>query len=470
MHLDRLSRRVARAGCATALVLAVSLPAAAEGPATTPLSTCASCDTAALTDADIQTSRQVWHAPGSLPDKPMPVFQGVDMLNLFIVVESGSQHVTVLDGDRFEPLHRFAVQRALQGAPRFSPDGRFAYFLSSEGWVTQFDLWNLQAVAEVRAGQDSRSLAISGNGKYLAVANQRPHKLVLLDAELNLLKAHPALNQQRTRSSPILSVHDAAPRRSFVAVLQDVPEIWEISYNPAADDVPIGMIHDFLYKEGAFIPGFLNPRRSVLPEPMGQVFFTPSHHELLGMSRQGGKSQVIHLDVRKTIASLQLSDMPASGAAATWNYRPAPGTPERSVMALPSPGDGLVRLLDLESWATLKTVPMPGPGRLMRSHEGAPHVWMIQAPTSNGAGALQLLDKHKLEHVASIHTDLGKDLAHVAFSRDGRYALASLRERKADGGAVIVFDTATLKEIKRIPMDGPVGAYNLHNQIARPEP
>jgi hypothetical protein len=35
---------------------------------------------------------------------------------------------------------------------------------------------------------------------------------------------------------------------------------------------------------------------------------------------------------------------------------------------------------------------------------------------------------------------------------------------------VIVFDTATLKEIKRIPMDGPVGAYNLHNQIARPEP
>mgnify|MGYP001041349425 len=139
-------------------------------------------------------------------------------------------------------------------------------------------------------------------------------------------------------------------------------------------------------------------------------------------------------------------------------------------MALPSPGDGMVRLLDLESWATLKTVPMPGPGRLMRSHEGAPHVWMIQAPTSNGAGALQLLDKHKLEHVASIHTDLGKDLAHVAFSRDGRYALASLRERKADGGAVIVFDTATLKEIKRIPMDGPVGAYNLHNQIARPEP
>ena len=115
------------------------------------LSTCASGDTAALTDADIQTSRQVWHAPGSLPDKPMPVFQGVDMLNLFIVVESGSQHVTVLDGDRFEPLHRFALHRALQGAP-VQPRRTLCGTSVVRGLGHPLDLWNLQAVAEVRAG------------------------------------------------------------------------------------------------------------------------------------------------------------------------------------------------------------------------------------------------------------------------------------------------------------------------------
>ena len=60
--------------------------------------------------ARISASRQVLHAPGSLPDKP--VFTA-DPLNLFLVVEAGDHHVTVLDGDRLEPIHRFATRFAL---------------------------------------------------------------------------------------------------------------------------------------------------------------------------------------------------------------------------------------------------------------------------------------------------------------------------------------------------------------------
>ena len=37
-------------------------------------------------------------------------------------------------------------------------------------------------MAEVRAGINARNLAISGDGKVLAVANYLPHTLVLLDA------------------------------------------------------------------------------------------------------------------------------------------------------------------------------------------------------------------------------------------------------------------------------------------------
>ena len=36
-------------------------------------------------------------------------------------------------------------------------------------------------------------------------------------------------------------------------------------------------------------------------------------------------------------------------------------------------------------------------------------------------------------------------------------------------GAVIVFDAATLKEVKRIPAAKPVGKYNLFNKITRSE-
>ncbi len=88
--------------------------------------------------ADIEASR-IYDAGtvAKLPDKP--VFSA-DPLNLFVVVESGDHHVTILDGDRFEPIHRFPSRFALHGGPKFSPDGRFVFFASRDGWITKYDL------------------------------------------------------------------------------------------------------------------------------------------------------------------------------------------------------------------------------------------------------------------------------------------------------------------------------------------
>jgi hypothetical protein len=79
-----------------------------------------------------------WWTLEKLPDHgrcitPIP-------LNLFVVVETGDHHATILDGDRLEPLHRFATRRALHGGPKFSNDGRFVYFASRDGWISKFDL------------------------------------------------------------------------------------------------------------------------------------------------------------------------------------------------------------------------------------------------------------------------------------------------------------------------------------------
>jgi hypothetical protein len=60
----------------------------------------------------------------------------------------------------------------------------------------------------------------------------------------------------------------------------------------------------------------------------------------------------------------------------------------------------------------------------------------------------------------------GRTVAHVEFTRDGRYALVSLWE---NDGALIVYDAATLEEVTRIPMRKPVGKYNVWNKITRSE-
>ena len=82
-------------------------------------------------------SHQTLLDPASLPAKPV---HDADPLNLFVVVELGDHQMTILDGDRLTPLTRLPTHRALHGGPKFSPDGRFVYFASRDGWISKFDL------------------------------------------------------------------------------------------------------------------------------------------------------------------------------------------------------------------------------------------------------------------------------------------------------------------------------------------
>ena len=68
--------------------------------------------------------------------------------------------------------------------------------------------------------------------------------------------------------------------------------------------------------------------------------------------------------------------------------------------------------------------------------------------------------------VAELKPEPGKTFAHVEFTRDGKYVLASLWEMD---GALIIYDAETLQEIKRLPMRKPVGKYNVWNKISRSE-
>ena len=54
---------------------------------------------------------------------------------------------------------------------------------------------------------------------------------------------------------------------------------------------------------------------------------------------------------------------------------------------------------------------------------------------------LQIIDKQTLEVVKEIEAPPGQTLAHVEFTKDGRYALASLWEMD---GALVVIDMNTL--------------------------
>ena len=416
-------------------------------------------------DADMAASRIEYVDAARLPARP--VFKA-DPLNLFLVVEAGDHHVSVLDGDTLIPIHRFQSRFALHGGPKFAAGGRYVFFGSRDGWITKYDLWNLVVVAEIRAGINTRNVAVSPDGSHVAVANYLPHNIVLLDGDLRPLKTIEARARDGSATSRVSAVYEATPRQSFIAALKDVPEVWEISYSKQAGDIPTGFIHDYKQREGSFIPGYLNPRRTVLDEPLDDFFFTQDYAELMGASRDG-VGQVVNLDVRRKIADLPLAGMPHLGSGITWTWRdPAagPGAKERTVMASTNLKTGEVTVIDMKTWEVIRRIPTRGPGFFLRSHAASRYAFVDSMMAPAAKHVLQVIDKDSLTVVKEIVGEPGKTLAHIEFTRDGRYALASLWE---DEGAVIVYDATTLEEVKRLPMRKPVGKYNVWNKLTREE-
>jgi mono/diheme cytochrome c family protein len=407
----------------------------------------------AWSEADIAASRTVTAAPPAL-DRPV---HGADPLNLFVVVEAGDHHATILDGDRFEPIARFATRFALHGGPKFSPDGRFVFLMSRDGWITKYDLWALTTLAEVRAGINSRNIAISADGKHLAVANYLPNTLVLLStADLTVEKIF-AVKDRAGHPSRVSAIYQAPPRLSFVAALKDAAEIWEIATDPSAPPVYSGFVHSHEAGMIEALPsaqGLFALRRIEVPEPLDDFFFDPSYRNLIGSAREG-RAIVVNLNVGRDIKQLDLPGLPHLGSGITWTWN------ERPVMAMPHLKEGRISILDMADWSVVASIATCGPGFFMRSHEATPYAW-ADCMLGPAKDALTIIDKRTLKVARTLVPSPGRTAAHVEFDRSGRHAVVSIWETE---GELVVYDAATFAEVKRIPMSRPSGKYNVWNKI-----
>ncbi|PKP83694.1 MAG: cytochrome C oxidase Cbb3 [Alphaproteobacteria bacterium HGW-Alphaproteobacteria-2] len=381
-----------------------------------------------------------------------PAF-AADPMNITLAVETGDSHISVLDGDSFATLDRFETPFAVHGGPKFSPEGRFVYVMSRDGWVQKYDIWSLSEVGRVRAGLNSRNIALSHDGRWLAVANYLPMTLTILDAtDLTVAKIIDVRGADGTPSR-VSAVYQAPPRQSFILALKDIAEVWEIRH----DDAPPfqGFVHDYRVEGPPEVVQRFPVRRIALSEPLDDFFFDQGYEHLMGAGREGSGGQVIDLVIGQKVADLDLPGMPHLGSGITWNWQ------GRRVMATPHLKEGVLSVIDMETWETVKRIETLGPGFFLRSHENSRYVWadVFFGPNRD---AMHVIDKETLEIVATLRPEPGATVAHTEFTRDGRHALVSVWE---DDGAVIVYDAATLEEVRRLPMRRPSGKYNVWNKI-----
>jgi len=391
------------------------------------------------TKKDIEQSRLIHFEQSQLKDKP--VFKA-DLQNLFIVVESGDHHATLLDGDTFKPIHRFKTRFAVHGGPKYSPDGRYVYFASRDGWISKFDIYNLKTVAEVRAGINTRNVAISFDGKTLAVANYLPNSIVLLDADD--LKVIDVLNTETESGSAsrVSAIYTAPPRGTFIASLKDIPEVWEIPYGHRAKKTDV--------------------RKIKLDALMEDFFFSDDYHYLIGASRplnskgrqKNLTGKVIDLDSGQFITDIDVKGMPHLASGISWQYQ------GKTVLATPNLASGEVSIISMDNWQTIKRLKTLGPGFFMRSHPQSRYAF-VDVFFGPHKDKIHVIDKNTLEIVKTLQPEPGKTAAHVEFTKDGRYALISIWEMD---GAIVVLDANRLEEVKRIPMVKPSGKYNVYNK------
>jgi hypothetical protein len=382
-------------------------------------------------EAQMRASHQVLDRA---PAKAKPVYKA-DPLNVFLVVETGDHHITVLDGDKLEPIHRFATRYALHGGPKYSPEGRFVYLASRDGWVTKYDLYRLKTVAEIRVGLNTRNVAVSDDGRHVLVGNILPRNMVLLSADdLALMSVIPVANEAG-QASRVSAVYQAAPRHSFVAALKDIPEVWELRIEPK---------------------GFTT-RRYPLPAPAEDFAFDAGYRYIIGAPRDGSGAFVLDLDTGNIVARPALTGMPHLVSGIFWE------SGGRTVFGTQDLMKGGVTILSPSDWSLVKRIETLGPGFFMRGHENSRYVWsdVFSGPHKD---ALHVIDRQSLEIIKTVRPAPGRTAGHVEFDRYGRYALVSVWEMD---GALVVYDARTLEEVKRLPMSKPVGKYNVFNKINR---
>lgn len=339
--------------------------------------------------------------------------------NLTLVVERGTRSISVLDGDSFRELDRFPVGD-VHGGLKFDQSIRSVFASTRDGTLVRYDLTSGHLAVKAKVGVNTRNVAVSPDGAYVAVANQLPEQLVILDRDLHPLAVLPLAGQPS-------GVYQAPGESAFVLTLRNRSRLIRIPYPE------------------------LRAEETRLPESFEDFMFVPGRREILASSRDGNRIRLYDLESMTVKAVLDTDGLPHLFSACFFRSNGI------LYAALNHIGVARITILDLDELRIAKQIEIDGTGYFTRTHPSTPYVWV-----DTNSEAIQLIDKRTLELVErKVVPSPGKIAMHVEFTADGDRALVSVWDQE---GAVVAYDSRTLEEHSRIPYAMPVGKYNARNK------
>jgi len=390
----------------------------------------------------IQSSHRLF-AQNKPESKQVSLINAADTL----LINNTDEQIWLISTNQMQVIDDISIAKKNIIQSLISHQGRYIYLASQSGWIYQYDRLKKAIVAEVKVGKDSRTMALSHDGRYLAVGNYQPRTLVILNAkDLSPLKVIQ-VNDGFGLRSRVNVIHTNAIRETFAVALEDIPQAWEVSY---ADDPPPGFSgweHSYQPETGDLVKSKPFPvRRLMLKGNLKNFRFGSDFISLIGNNGKG-LSQVIDSDIRRVLFKIDSLKQANLSTAAIWNYKNKP------VLVSSQKSASGFQVIDSENGQLIKNIPTQMPGSFVRSHPKENYSFAAIPKPADKSTQLLVINKDDLSIIKTIPSESGKTINDVLFSTDGNFITLNITINKKDKAAVkkITFlNSKTLQEVKTL--------------------
>jgi protein NirF len=347
--------------------------------------------------------------------------------DLGLVIERASGSVMLVETTKRSALGKISGLGDLSHASLvYSRDGRYAYVFGRDGGMTKVDL--LRARIDKRILQSGNAIggAISQDGRLVVAANYKPGGIRIFDsATLEMLSEVPT-------GSKVVGIADA-PGNRFVFSLFEAGEIWIVdAANPRNPEV--------------------RKIKNVGNQPYDGLVTPDGRHYIAGLFGEDGLVLVDLWQPEPT--ARRILDGYGRGQEPLPVYK-MPHLRGWAIAGryafLPAIGRHEVLVVDTQTWTEAARVPVYGQPVFVVAQPGGRRVWVNFAFPHNSA--VQVIDVPQMKTIADLQP--GRVILHMEFTPRGEQAWVSSR----DDNVVVVYDTANLEEIARLPSQNPSGIF-----------
>ena len=338
-----------------------------------------------------------------------------------LVIDSASDHKLLGRIEGLGLLHHASIS--------FSRDGRYGYVVSRDGFLSKIDLVRLELADRVKVGTSAIGLAVTQDGKYIAISNYKPGNIVIVsDETFKIVKTIEA------DSSKTVGLVDA-PDDKLVVSLMDNDEIWVID----AGDPKFPVIKKY---------------KDIGEKPYDGLLTPDGRWYIAGLFHSPWVAMIDLWNLEKEMTKIPLPRPPEK-----------PDTPP--VLKIPhlegwiKAGDNLfapviggsgLAVIDTKSWKTKKYIPLKAFPVFAITRPDMRQIWTNYV-LGDHHDKVEVVDVKTMEVVKTLSP--GGKIFHLQFTPKGNAVYISSNADEK----IAVYDTKTFTLIKEIPAKKPSGIF-----------